>query len=211
MHFLREKYIFEEASVGICCGCPWCGHGPSCDVSGFGSEPQQQQRHQKAESCDTQQAGDRPTSHGGDRALSELQSFNCFHKISLSFPSSPQKEEFVTSWVANKQVQVPGLSCPRALSVTGIWFSTKYRRGFAQGVAEKEIQNKEQAHVHSMSLQLKAMFTSAFPSSSSRVAGVLKTDGCFAEGIINPFKFICSRSAYCIRHKVWKKYSWKPQ
>lgn len=69
---------------------------------------------------------------------------------------TPKGRAFVTSWVANKQVQVPGaVSCPRALSVTGVWFSTKCSSGgFAQGGAEKEIQNKEQAHIQSTALQL---------------------------------------------------------
>lgn len=36
----------------------------------------------------------------------------------------------------------------------GIEFSTKYSGGFGQGVAGKEIRNKEQAHIQSTSLQL---------------------------------------------------------
>lgn len=68
---------------------------------------------------------------------------------------TPKGREFVTSWVANKQVQVPrAVSCPRALLVAGTWFSTKYSSGFAQGVAEKEIQNKEQACISHISSAL---------------------------------------------------------
>lgn len=96
----------------------------------------------------------------------ELQSFGCLCKISMSFPSSPTKEEsLVTSWAADKQVQVLS-TVPLPRRSFGIWFSTKHSGGSAQGVAGKEIRNKQRAHTQSTSLQLWA-FTSVFPSSLS--------------------------------------------
>lgn len=99
---------------------------------------------------DTQQAGDSPTSHGGDSPGDRTPGLQPSSQKYVSFPSSPTKERsLVTSWAEDKQVQVLStVPCLGGTSVcasdrrSGIWFSTKYSGGLAQGVAGKEMRNR---------------------------------------------------------------------
>lgn len=107
-------------------------------------EPQLQRRHQKLrEHPDI-------SSHGGDSSGDRTPELQPSSQKYVSFPSSPTKERsLVTSWAEDKQVQVLStVPCPGGTSLcasdrrSGIWFSTKYSGGLAQGVAGKEMRNR---------------------------------------------------------------------
>lgn len=181
----------------------WC-------VCELGSEPQLQ----KFESSWHPAGGtDPPAMEVTERSQRQNSRTSCaFTKYLCHFLPHPERKR-IRNILSSKQTSSGATGCVLPKSTFGKWYLIQHQmqQWFCSGCGRKRNpkQRTSRSLAHLFSSKPHSLLFSLpprLPLPSYQVAGVLKTDGCFAEGIMSLFKFLCSRTvpAQCMRHKVWK-------